>query len=144
MSEQRKQILQMLADGKINADEAERLLTALESGTETVAKNRSAVPGSGKKPKFLHIKVTSDKGGRHGHENVDIKVPIMLLKAGMKLGSLMPEKARDKFSAHLNDKGIDLDMSKLGSGEIDLLVQALSESSIDIDADNEKVRIFCA
>ena len=30
MKDERRQILQMLADGKINADEAERLLTALE------------------------------------------------------------------------------------------------------------------
>ena len=32
MSENRKQILEMLANGRINADEAERLLSALENG----------------------------------------------------------------------------------------------------------------
>ena len=31
MSENRKRILEMLASGRINADEAERLLTALEN-----------------------------------------------------------------------------------------------------------------
>ncbi|MDT5027597.1 MAG: hypothetical protein QOE61_4023, partial [Micromonosporaceae bacterium] len=30
MNEQRRQILQMLADGKITADEAERLIAAVE------------------------------------------------------------------------------------------------------------------
>ena len=33
MNENRRQILEMLAGGKITADEAERLLAALDSGT---------------------------------------------------------------------------------------------------------------
>jgi len=34
MNEERKRILEMLAEGKINADEAERLLSALSRETD--------------------------------------------------------------------------------------------------------------
>lgn len=137
MSEERKQILEMLAEGKISVDESARLLDAI-SQNETEQKTK---PISNKKPKFLHVQVEGHKGSRH--ENVNIKIPIMVLKAGMKLGSLMPDKAKEKFSNHLGDKGINLDLSKLESEDIDIIVNALTESSINVDADDEKVRIYC-
>ena len=68
----------------------------------------------------------------------------MLLKAGMKLGSLLPEDARAELNTHLSEKGINFDLGQLDSEKIDILVQALTESSIDIDADNAQVHIFCA
>ncbi|UCD63145.1 MAG: hypothetical protein JSW34_10365 [Candidatus Zixiibacteriota bacterium] len=136
MSEQRRKILQMLAEGKIDADEAERLLAALGSGTAT--EDAGASSDIVRKPKFLHILV------QDGRDNVDIKVPIMLVKAGMKLGTLVPEKARAKLTGRLGMHGLDLDLNQLDSEKIDILLKALAESSIDIDSNNEKVRIYCA
>lgn len=140
MNSERKQILEMLAEGKITADEAERLMDALDRGVSAP----QVETADGKRPKFLHVKVQSSDPSRHGgRENVDIKIPIILLKAGMKLGSLMPEHAKSKFSSHLSEKGLNIDLNDLDSKNIEVLLQALTESSIDIDADNEKVRIFC-
>ena len=141
MSDERKQILEMLAEGKISVNETARLLDAFkQNATETTELHEPQT--SGKKPKFFHVQVEGHKGSKH--ENVNIKIPIMILKGGMKLGSLMPDKAKDKITSHLGEKGIDLDLGKLGSEEIDIIVAALSESSIDVDADGEKVRIYCA
>jgi hypothetical protein len=143
MSDERKRILQMLAEGKISADEAERLLAALgeRASAETDAPEAVTVT---RKPKFLHVKVQAEPGGNHRHKNVDIKVPIMLLKAGMKLGTLLPEDARAQLNTHLSEHGLNLDLSQLDSEKIDILIQALTESSIDIDADDAQVKIFCA
>ena len=48
MNENRRQILEMLAAGKITADEAERLIAALESGpATTVGEHASPVAGGG-------------------------------------------------------------------------------------------------
>lgn len=143
MSEQRKKILQMLAEGKISADEADRLLAAL--GSQGVA-DAEVVDGNSsqaktKKPSFLHVTV---HGGRHGHDNVDVKIPIMLLKAGVKLGSLMPEKTRGKFHSHLCDHGLNIDLNDLDGKKLDGLIQALAEHPIEIVADNEVVNIRCA
>jgi hypothetical protein len=137
MSDRRKQILQMLADGKLNADEAERLLAALETGDPAAPEISECCSDSSQKPKFLHILV------KDGRDNVDIKIPIMLVKAGMKLGSLVPEKARGKLEGHLGNKGLGIDLNQLNSENIDSIIKALMESSIDIDSDKEKVRIYC-
>ena len=134
----------MLSDGKISLDEAERLLAAVEGNPGEEAGSSTEKPGAAGKPKFLHIKVNAEPGSHHRHENVDIKIPLMLLKAGMKLGSLVPEETRRRVSNHLADKGLNIDLNQLDSEKIDILIQALTESSIDIDSDQEKVRIFCA
>ena len=48
MNENRRQILEMLAAGKITADEAERLIAALESGpATTVGVHASPLAGGG-------------------------------------------------------------------------------------------------
>jgi len=171
MSDERKQILQMVAQGKITIDEADRLLTALDGEKpadgnkmtdnsleqlepvdlkellkhkESLDTNATQNPKQNVQPKYLHVKVQSEPGSGRKHENVDIKIPLLLLKAGVKLSSIVPDKAKSKLSAHLSEKGIDLDLQKLKSDDLDVLIQALSESSINVDSDHEKVRIFCA
>ena len=141
MSNERKKILDMLAEGKITADEADRLLSALDGpATNEVSTRVVYEEKNGDKPKFLHIKV--NKPNSHRHQNVDIKIPLILLKAGMKLGSLMPEHARSKFSSHLGSHGIDL--GNIDSENLEGLVAALKDNPIDIDADGERVKIYCS
>jgi len=142
MDDRKQQILQMLAEGKINTEQAEKLIDALIPGapgiTETVVDS-----GNGKKPKYLRVKVETEPGSSSKHGNVNVKVPLLLLKAGMKLQSLVPEKSRNHVSAHLAEHGIDLDLKQLDAEKLDALVEALTENSIDIDTDKEKIRIFC-
>ncbi len=140
MSEQRQKILTMLAEGKITADEAERLLAAMDSASQP-PREEPIPPKSGRGPKFLHVQVQSEAGER-GKDNVNIRIPLMLLKAGIKLGTLVPEKTRQKLSSQLNSKGLDIDLNQLDAEKIDILIRGLEESSIEVDSDKDKVRIF--
>src|SRR5580704_10081496 len=87
MSEHRRQILEMLSVGKITADEAERLIAALEkdapSGGAPVAANCPA-------PKYLRVMVEQekDRDGDTLAKTVNIRVPLQLLRAGVRLASL--------------------------------------------------------
>ncbi len=140
----------MLGEGKIDADEAERLLEALDSSRSSASAAHDDRSESGKSsagtttPKYLHIQVEAGPGHESGHESVNIKVPLVLLKTGMKLKGLLPAKARDKIQKHLGEKGIDLDLNDLDSEKVNCFIAALCDASIDIDADNERVRIYCA
>jgi hypothetical protein len=79
------------------------------------------------------VLVDSSKG-----DKVNIRVPLSLVRAGIKLKAVMPEHARQQLS----EKGIDL--SNLGGLEGEELLQALRELNVDVDAaDGDKVRIFC-
>ena len=79
MNEHRRQILQMLAEGKINADEAERLITATEEPASKTSEQRSVV-----RPKFLRVLVDAEEGSRgyDGPTKVNVRVPMQLLRAG--------------------------------------------------------------
>ncbi len=141
MSTERKQILQMLAEGKITADEADRLLDALGEDTMAADATEAVNADSGEKPKFLHIQVT-DSGSCQGcGENVNIKIPVFLLKAGLKLGGIVPGKAKARVATQLGSMGLDLD--KLEAGKVDDFIEGLRKGSIDVVSDKEVVRIFC-
>jgi hypothetical protein len=137
MSEERRRILGMLANGKITAEEAERLLDALKEGSN---QESCCEPGGRKSPKCLVVKV--EPKTRDG-DSVNIRLPLNLLRAGMKLGALMPERARDKVDEALEKKGINIDLKKVGGEEFETLVACLCETSIDVDDDKERVRICC-
>ena len=141
MSKERRRILDMLSQGKINSDEAEKLLDALN--INHFSQNDKNVPNDfvKNKAKFLVVKVEKPDG--HKNQNVDIKIPLALLKAGMKLKSLVPSKFNEKFNSHFTEHGLDFNLNDINSENLSSFISALQESPIIIDADKEKVEIAC-
>jgi hypothetical protein len=139
MNEQRKQILEMLAEGKITADEAERLITALERDQP------DAASASGKpRPKFLRVVVNSaDNFGGGGPGRVNVRVPISLLRAGVQLASLIPPQALNQANDELRRSGVPIDLSQLKPQHIEDLIEQLHELSVEVDQPEAKVQVFC-
>lgn len=143
MSAERRKVLEMLAAGKITAEEAERLLSRLASSDEA-SDDDSRGKGTGPaddgkaaaRPRSLRfLRVVVDSPAR---DNVDIRLPLGLVRAGLKLSTLMP----GKVSHLLSERGIDL--SHLGKLDDEALLAELAELQIDVHAeDGETVRIFC-
>ena len=139
MNEDRRRILGMLAEGKITADEAERLIAALE---RTGPPPGPAAPRVGRAPKYLRVEVDADEGdGRP--KKVNIRVPINLLRAGVRLGALIPPKARDKINAAMARQGMGIDIDQLRPETIEALIEQLAEFTVDMDNERAKVRVFC-
>jgi hypothetical protein len=143
MSENRKQILDMLAAGKITADEAERLIAALER-----APNGEAAAPTARKPlpKYLRVVVEAeDEGSADTLTKVNIRVPFQLLRAGVKLANFLPPKARTQVNDALREKGVDFDLNQIKPENLDELIEQLTDTVIDIDHDRgrAKVKMFC-
>ncbi len=139
MSEERRRILDMLQEGKITADEAERLMDAMGNTTgQTAAPEACCVPK--KKAKYLCVLVEPKVAGK---DRVNIKIPLLLVKAGAKLGAMMPNGTQSKISGALKEKGFDIDLNKMDSETIDAFIEALTQTSIDVDDTKEVVRIYC-
>ena len=142
MSENRKQILAMLAEGRINADEAERLLAALDGSAPPAAKALAA--GA---PKYLRVLMEADdKHGGEVRSKINIRVPLQLLRAGVKLASLLPPEAREQMNAALHDKGVGLDINQIKPENLDALIENLKDVSIDISGKKNRhatIRVFC-
>ena len=144
-SENRKKILEMLAEKKISVDDAYRLLNTIDSadsGQESTPKTEMA---SKAKPKYLRVTVLPDPEHEHGQNvgRVNVRVPMSLIRAGIKLTSLIPPEARDKVNGALREKGIDFDVRNLKPEDIETLIGALSELEVDIvSSKGEKVKVF--
>jgi hypothetical protein len=145
MSEHRRQILQMLTEGKISADEAERLISALEQPT----KSSESDPGPAEKPrpKYLRVQVDSEDDGHDGPTKVNVRVPMQLLRAGVRLAGLIPAQALQRANAAIHEKGIPVDLSQIKPDNLEELVEQLSDLTVDVDQKDAntkvKVKVFC-
>lgn len=145
MSDNKKKILEMLAQNKISADDAYRLLSALDGG-EGRREGASGVETAAKgKAKYLRVTVLPDPDKeRSGNcDRVNVRVPMSLIRAGIKLTSLIPSEARDKVDLALHEKGIDFDIRHMKPEEIEELIGALGDLEVDVVTKNgEKVKVF--
>ena len=135
MSEERKMILQMLKDGEISVDEAERLLDAVSDGPSDSETSKS---GDYIIPKRISIRVAEgDK------TKVNLKIPFSLMRTALKLGKtagLIGALSTRNMQGGMDEeilmtiKAIDPDeiINSLSEGAI-----SLPHTLIDIDEENE-------
>ncbi len=131
MTDERLQILKMLEEGKITAEEASRLLEALKTagGQDNGNERIEAVWESPRKAKWMRIEVNERDGNR-----VRIKLPVAIVRAALRIGG-----------GHLSIGGFDSD--ELGPELMEELEQALlnGETGLLVDVeeeDGDKVKIF--
>ena len=204
MGDDRNRILDLLASGKITAEEAGRLLDSLDKsagktdGTDAAgasaktgwpkffagssksgatgagatgtgasantggagaagsgASGASSAAGTGSaggaderagggkgsgSAKFLFVKVKSTKG-----DNVNVKIPLGVLRAGLKLTTLIPKPATDQINKAMAEKGMAFDLNSLKPEDLQELIDALAEMEIEVDAnDGDTVRVYAA
>jgi len=135
-SEEGKQVLQLLAEGKIDVEQAYRLLRALGDVEEATPRaprapfsptppNPPIQPGpQGARGRILRIRVTED-----GEQKVNVAIPLAIARIGkMKLAS------SGLVRGHLGKFGIDLD---------ELLRSVdFPGKIVDIADDEDRVEIF--
>lgn len=119
-SEERLQILKMVESGHITAEEAARLLQALDA-----AETREASGPQAPKPRWFRVRVTDLATGR---SKVNVNIPMGLVNVGMRMGArFAPEMA-----------GVDTEK----------VMQAIREGAhgkvVDVEdrEDGERVEIF--
>jgi len=131
MSEDRRRILEMLKQGKISVAEAEELLDATRTAPEV------EVPAPKAKAKYLRVTV-NDKD-----DKVDVRIPLQLVRSGVKLGAFIPKDARGKISEALSEKGVDFDLTNLDPKAVEELIEGLADMSVSVEGDGESVRVYC-
>jgi hypothetical protein len=156
MNENRRQILEMLAAGKITADEAERLIAALEPDSATSAGEFAGNIAGSKgwsdndkgatvKTHAKYLRVLVESTEKNGPTSVNVRVPMQLLRAGVRLASLIPQQAHDQLDATLSKHGVPLTLSQIKPENLEELIDHLGDLTVDVDAKEEKakVRVFC-
>jgi Asp-tRNA(Asn)/Glu-tRNA(Gln) amidotransferase B subunit len=140
MNEQPRQVLQMLAEGKITADEAERLIDALEREQPESPPGIMSRPKP--RPKFLRLVVVDNSAGDQS-SRIDVRVPLQLLRAGVRLITLVPPQALTKVNAELAKSGVPIDLTELKPQQLEELIDQLDEVTLDVNDPDSKVQVFC-
>jgi hypothetical protein len=141
MSEERKRILSMLAKGKISEQEAEELIEAIgNQGGE--GQGQGADESGGAKPKnvkYLYVKVMSS-----ANDNVDVRVPLGIIRAGMKLTSLIPSQAMEHINSAMHEKGMKFDFNNFKPDDIEELIKNIADMEVNVKSkDGDTVRVYC-
>jgi hypothetical protein len=133
MSEETRKVLEMLSNGKVSVQEAEQLLLAVASSGATADDKKG-------EPKYFRILV--NKPAREGKkaEAVNIKVPMTVVRGGLRLGALFPGMLGKK-KIQL-DNGTELDLSKVTYTDLEAMIKDIGELTVDVDGDAQ-VRIRC-
>jgi polyribonucleotide nucleotidyltransferase len=152
MNENRRQILEMLAAGKITAEEAERLIAALDPTSQPAAAEYTGKTGNGPtvktRSKYLRVLVEADEAstGLKGTTSVNVRVPMQLLRAGVRLASLIPQQAHGQLDEALSKHGVPITLSQIKPENLEELIDHLEDLTVDVngtEGNNTKVRVFC-
>ncbi len=138
MNNNQKKILEMLAENKISVAEAERLFSLTDSGQD------SEVKSPRKNPKYLRVNIQPLAGSSQPgeSESVNVRVPMSLLRAGMKLASIIPPSAYENVDSALKDKGIKFDLRDIKPENIEDLIEALGDMEVDIEDAKNRVKVY--
>jgi len=133
-NDSQKKILEMLSSGKISVEEATALLSKLQYPDTPDEELNEPESGEVKRKTLKYLRVVVDSANG---DKVNVRVPLSLIKTGIKLSALVPGNAAEKISSH------GFDLSQLSELNGDELIQALSDLQVDVDsADGDKVRVF--
>jgi len=132
MSEETRKVLEMLSSGKITVQEAEQLLQAVGA----------PAPQEPKPPEARYFRIFVNKPARDGRkaENVNIRVPMTVVRGGLRLGAFFPGMIGKK-KIQL-DNGTELDLSKIHYSDLEAMIKDIGELTVDVDGDAQ-VRIRC-
>jgi hypothetical protein len=84
--------------------------------------------------------------GLKGQTTVNVRVPMQLLRAGVRLASLIPKQAHDQLDEALNKHGVPITLSQIKPENLEELIDHLEDLTVDVDGaegNKTKVRVFC-
>jgi len=131
-TEDSRRVLEMLSEGKVSVQEAEQLLQAIAGG-----------PGAHEakdEPRYFRILINKPAHDGKKAENVNIKVPMTVVRGGLRLGALFPGLLGKK-RIQLED-GTELDLSKVHYADLEAMIKDIGELTVDVDGDAQ-VRVRC-
>ena len=151
MSDDTRRILDLLTQGKVTVDEAEKLIAAIIAPAAQAAAPADGADASERPaPKWIRINVLKQRKEGKEDKEVNIRVPIAVVKGGMRLGAIIATFAGEKAAQRMKDRGIDLDLSKINGdfsrmngAEFDAFMKSLDDMHIEIEDGKSQVRITC-
>ena len=150
MGDETRRVLDLVAQGKITVDEAHQLLAAIGAPEPALDGAAAATADGGDRPAPRWVRINVHKPGKEGKrdKDVNIRVPVSVIKGGMRLGAIIATFAGEKAARRMRDRGIDVDLekvngdlSKLNGPDFEQFLKTLEDVNIEIDDGKAQVRI---
>lgn len=124
-TEERLQILKMIQEGKISAEEGAKLLQALSMGGKS--DKRPPVPpmAGSNDPRWFRVRVTDTRSGKN---KVNVNIPMGLVNVGLRMGA--------RFAPNLDSVNYDDLLTAIKSGQSGKVLDVTDEEV------GERVEIF--
>ncbi len=132
MSEETRKVLEMLSNGTVTVPEAEQLLQAVSATSQGTEEKKAD-------PKYFRILVNKPARDGKKAEAVNIRVPMTVIRGGLRLGSVFPGMFAKKIQL---DNGHELDLSKVTYTDLEAMIKDIGELSVDVEG-GAMVRIRC-
>jgi hypothetical protein len=132
MSEETRKVLEMLSTGTVTVQEAEQLLQAVATPGQTTDDKKA-------EPRYFRILVNKPARDGKKAEAVNIRVPMTVVRGGLRLGAFVPGMLGKKIQL---GNGNELDLSKLTYTDLEAMIKDIGELTVDVDGDAQ-VRIRC-
>ena len=129
-TEERIQVLKMVQEGKISAEDAAQLLEEMDGVEKSSTPNteQAQVTDSmalGRKPRWLRVRVTDTNSGR---PRVNVRLPMSMVSLGLKMGT--------RFAPEIEGLQTEELMKIIESGEVGQIVDVMDEDG------SEHVEVF--
>jgi hypothetical protein len=144
-----RRILDMLSQGKITVDEADRLIKAVSADRPAETATADAATDARPRARWFRINIRKPASDQaHKPKDVNIRVPISVVKGGMRLGAIIATFAGEKAAMRMKQRGLDLDLStingdlsRMNGAEFEAFLKSLDDMNIEIDDGRSTVRI---
>jgi hypothetical protein len=124
-TDERMQILKMIQDGKISAEEGAKLLQALGASTRPDKRPPAPPPIGASDPRWFRVRVT-DLGT--GKNKVNVNIPMGLVNVGLKMGA--------RFAPNVEGVNYEEIMTAIRGGASGKVIDVTDEET------GERVEIF--
>jgi hypothetical protein len=145
-----RRILDLLAEGKITVEEADQLLKAVGAATAPEPAGDAPAGEAAAPPRWIRINVRKPANENRKAKDVNIRVPVAVMKGGIRLGAIIASFAGEKAAQRMRERGMDLDLakisgdlSKMNGPEFDQFLKTLDDVNIEVDDGKAQVRITC-
>jgi hypothetical protein len=92
------------------------------------------------------VEADQEMTGMKGPTTVNVRIPMQLPRAGVRLAALIPQQTHDQLDQALSSHGVPLTLSQIKPENLEELIDHLEDLTVDVDGrdgNSTKVRVFC-
>ena len=135
---ERTRILNMISEGKITVEEAEKLLDALDKRSSDETEALELKDKRGRKPKKLHVNIDSSENAKKS--KVDIHIPLSIIRT---FGPIIVKNLPPEAKAEMDKSGVNF--AQIVEDIDKIILEGSDEDIVNIDTEGDdaaKIRIY--